>query len=157
MVVRFFISHSPERSSSGLAGLAQNALRETGVLFGVRLRLFRDDRVAMELDLSAVALVVADLAFGRFGRGRGGSKQWLEAVPENLQRGVVLKEGFVNFGEALQNDGIAGEGLALFHEGTDDIDTHLRGPLGTQDVRGHQGAVFGEDPWRIAPPAMSLT
>lgn len=69
-------------------------------------------------------LVESDLAL-RWLRGR--SQQGLKAVPEDLQGFVVFEKGFVDLSEAFENDGVAGESLALFHESADDIDRHFRG------------------------------
>jgi hypothetical protein len=52
-----------------------------------------------------------DAAARGFGRGR---KQGLEFRPDGAQGGVVLEEGFVNFGEAFEDGGVGDEVFAHF-------------------------------------------
>ena len=119
-----------------------------------RLHLVRCTRAGDQRVRSAIALVETDLGFGVFG-WRG--EEWLKPVPEYFQGAVVFEEGPIYFGKTFQDGGVGGDGLALFHEGADDIDTHFYRAFGAQNIRSHQRAVFGESPRQVASPAVTRT
>ena len=67
--------------------------------------------------------VEADFGFG----GRGWRlEQRAELLEDFAQRGVVEQQGFVYFGEALEDGGVGGEVLAHFDEGADDVNGSWR-------------------------------
>jgi hypothetical protein len=73
---------------------------------------------------------------------------WLEQRQEFLvniaQSGVVLKEGFVDFSQALQNCFVGGQHFTLLDESADDVNAHRDGLGAVQDVRSHDSAVLSE-------------
>jgi hypothetical protein len=85
--------------------------------------------------------------FGFFRRGRG-MEEGLDFAPDGEQGFVVAEELGVDFCEALEDFGLAHEQFALAAERADDIDAHLHGFRASQEVCGHECAVFGEGEWR---------
>ena len=58
--------------------------------------------------------------------------------------------------ESAQGGRVAGGELAHLDECSDDVDAHLHGKRTIENHRGHDCAVFGEDPWLISSAASSI-
>ena len=87
--------------------------------------------------------------FGLWGRWRR-LKQGPELLVDVAQRAIVQKEGLINFGKALQDDGVGGKVLAHFDESADDINAHGDGTGAVEDVGSHKRAVLGEGNREVA-------
>src|SRR6266404_5793461 len=65
--------------------------------------------------------VEADFWLWRHWRG---SEQRAEFLVNVTESAVVEEQGFVNFGQALEDGGVGGEVLAHFDEGAHDVQAH---------------------------------
>lgn len=75
-------------------------------------------------------------------------EEGLDFAPDGEERFVVAEELGIDFCEALEDFGLAGEQLAQAPEGADDIDAHLNGFRAPQEVCGHEGAMVRKCEWR---------
>lgn len=79
-----------------------------------------------------------------FGRGRGRLKQGAELLVDVAECAIVQEEGFINFGEALEDGGVGGEIFAHFDEGADDVNAHGHRTGAVEHSGNHQCALLGE-------------
>ncbi len=113
----------------------------------------RATRPREDLRLLAGWKLKADLALRRSLRNH----EFLDGVDDVLNCGVVGFQAavqFVYFGGELA---VFGQHLAHAHEGADDENAHLDGPLGIEHGCRHDRAVLGEGIGWVAAAAVLLT
>src|SRR5580658_2075503 len=92
--------------------------------------------------VSGSGLVKPNFGAGKFRRRL---KQRQQLLINIAQGGVVLKQGFVDFGQSFRDGRVGGQYLALLDKGADNVDAHRDRPGTVQDIRSHHGAMLGED------------
>ena len=86
----------------------------------------------------------------------GRLKQRQEFLINVAQRGIMLEESQVDFSETFQNGAVGCGLLAQSDKRPDNENAHLNRSLATENVRGHQRAMFRKNPWPVARIAMPL-
>ena len=78
---------------------------------------------------------------GFSGRGRR-SQERAELLVNITQGAIVEKQGFINFGEALEDGGIGGKVFAHFDERTNDVKAHGDSARAVKNGGCHKGPVL---------------